>query len=237
MGAPLAQSAPEFTASAAAVSDNVFRGQRLAGLSVQPGLEWSAGPASGGLSTSVALQHRAADIAEVETDVFAGYRWRLTPAWGIRPGATAYFYRGAPADYRRAIFEPNLAVDFTAGAVRFTSVYYHDFSRHGATVELNAAVALPLRSIGSELDLTVTAGTYRLDDAFSASRARTTLRGDYWQCDASVPLQITPHAKLTLALSYIAAANAYLQPQGSARAANPVATQRAVVRLGYSYVF
>jgi hypothetical protein len=233
----LAQSAPEFTASVAAVSDNVFRGQRLAGVSVQPMLEWSAGPASGGLSTSVALQHRAIDVAEVETDVFAGYRWRLSPAWGIRPGATAYLYRGAPAGYRRAIFEPNLAIDFTVGAVRFTPVYYHDFSRQGSTVELNAAVALPLRSIGSELDLTLTGGSYRLDDAFSAPLARTTLRGDYWQCDATVPLQLTQHAKLTFALSYIAAANAYLQPQGSARVANPLATHRVVVRLGYSYVF
>jgi hypothetical protein len=229
--------AAEITATTSVVSANVFRGQRLAGVSLQPTIEAVGGPASAGIAASAALQHRPSDVAEFETDLFAGYRWPLSGRVGLRPGFTAYFYRGAPANYRSAVIEPNLALDFTVGAVRFTPVYYRDLTRNGSTVELNAAVALPLPTLGTELDLTLTAGTSHLNDAFSAAAPKAALRGDYGQFDASVPWQITTHAKITLGLSYVTATNAHLQPRSGPRVGNPLATERAVVRLAYSYAF
>ncbi|MDO8540169.1 MAG: TorF family putative porin [Opitutaceae bacterium] len=228
---------PNATATSTIVSDYVFRGQRLAGTSVQPMVEFVSESATLALSGNAALQTKPTDVARSEVDLFGSYRFALSPRVGLRLGGTLYFYPEAPGRYRRSIAEPNVALDYTIGGVRITPTCYYDLARKGATFEASAAVALPLKNFGIELDLAATVGTYRLRDAFNGRESDTKLTGDYWLLDASMPWQITASARITIGVSYAGGANSSVQQRALPLVGNPLVAQRCVFRVGYTHMF
>lgn len=236
--APRLDATPSMSLTTKLVSDHVFRGQRLSGASVQPAIDFSAGEFFAGIGGSLPIENRAANQPGAELNVYASYRHPLNATTQLIPGFVAYFYRHAPvrSGYRRAIFEPNLALSHTLAGVRFTSTVYYDLTRRGPTVDLAADVALPLTQLGTELDLAASVGGYRLHDAAHFGRPKTRSDGNYWSLSVMVPFQITFASKIQIGITYAAAFDAEIK-EGASAQGNQLATRRVVAQLGYSLSF
>lgn len=236
--APRLDAAPSTSLTTKLVSEHVFRGQHLSGASLQPAIDLSAGELFAGFSGSIPIENRAANQPGAELDVYASYRHPLNATTHLTPGFAAYFYRHAPvrSGYRRAIFEPNLALSQTLAGTRFTSTVYYDLTRKGPTVDLTADVALPLTKLGTEIDLAASVGGYRLRDVADSGRPKTRSDGNYWSLSAMVPFQITFGSKIQIGVTYAAAFDAEIK-EGAVAQGNTLATRRVVAQLGYSYAF
>lgn len=230
--------APSASVTTKLVSDHVFRGQHLSGVSLQPALDLSAGDFFGGISSNIPFENRSSGQTGGELDLYAAYRFALNTTTQLTPGVTAYFYRDAPvsAGNRRTVFEPSLALSHTLAGIRFTSTLDYDISRKGPILDLTADVALPLTKLGTEIDLAASVGAYRLGDTGDSRRPKTRMEGGYWSLSATVPLQITFHSKILIGLSYAGAFDTEIK-KGSITRSNPLATRRLVGQLGYSYLF
>lgn len=230
--------AADVSATTKLVSDHVFRGQRLSGASLQPAIDFSSGDFSAGIGGSLPIENRAANQPGAELGLYASYRHPLNATTHLTPGVAAYFYRHSPvrSGYRRAIFEPNLALSHTLAGVRFTSTVYYDLTRRGPTVDLTADVALPLTKLGTELDLAASIGGYRLRDAAESGRPKTRSDGNHWSLSAMVPFQVSFGSKIQIGVAYTAAFDAEIKDSASAQR-NPLATRRAVAQLDYTYFF
>lgn len=68
---------PVVTATTSVVSDYVYRGERLGGLSLQPGLDWRAGEWSAGLSANIPLGDKVTNQADPEIDFSATRRFAV----------------------------------------------------------------------------------------------------------------------------------------------------------------
>ena len=237
--APMLQSAPSVTLTSTLVSDHLFRGQRLGGFSFQPAIHLNGGDSVAGISASIPVDGESADRPDPEIDLYASRTFALHTSWRLTPGFTLYAYPDASArsGYDRAIFEPNLALSYTIPGVRLTSTYYYDLTRKGPILELAAAIALPLKKFGTELDLAASVGEYRLRDAFKNATPTKRLSGNYWTLGASVPFQITSTSSIRIGVSHSAGFNSLIQQGATVRTGNPLAARRVVAQLGYSLSF
>ncbi len=233
------------TAGATYVSTYLFRGLYLGGQSAQPSLELDYGGLALGVweSSPVDRANRVPGQSDPEIDPYGSYLFDLGKGIGIQPGFTWYTYPKAPLDqgFYRMTFEPNVALSATVAGVKLTPKVYDDTVLRTATGELNAGYALPLKSIGSELDLSGTAGTYHgtrvLNTGDRAGAAATSSWGNYWLLGASLPFTLSTHLKLVAGWAYTRGAAAYLRIGAGAKAANPAAAGRGVASLGLSWTF
>lgn len=234
-----AWSAPTITASSTLVSDYIFRGLQLGGASLQPTIEFNADHSVAGIAASIPLDGSTAMQPGAELDFYASHHFALSPQAQATIGAAAYFYRDAPtaAGFRSQVFEPSLGLNYAIAGIRIASTCYYDVTRKGPTFELGAAIALPLRSLGTEIDFAATAGRYRLHDTSRAPGPGMKLAGTYWLIDASIPFQINATSKITAGLAYTGSAATYLRSGRAPQRDHPLAAQRLAVRLGYSYTF
>lgn len=198
---------PTGSITAAWTSEYLFRGQRLAGPSFQPDVEMDGPNWTAGVAASFPTGDRAGALSGEEIDPYASLTWSVSPEFSVQPGATWYTYPDGvglwdagptegPRNRRQAI-EPNLALNFTAGAVKLTPKAYVDLVRHILTAELNASTAVPLRDIGTELDFGATLGGYR---PFSGSLGQ----GDYWLLQTTLPYQLGRHWRAAATAGYSA---------------------------------
>jgi hypothetical protein len=217
----------------------MFRGQRLDGPAVQPSVEFDRAKLAVGVWASTPLASKVSGQSDPEIDPYGSYTIVLNDALSLQPGATAYLFpRAHPANgFYRATFEPNFAVNYTIHGVTFTPKIYYDLVLRGPTYELNAAYALPLRNIGSEVDLFATIGAYNWDDAVARAQPRTSSRGNYGSVNATVPFQIGTKSKISGSVGYFAGWDGTLRPAGSMSQANALVARRIVVALGYSVTF
>ena len=231
--------APRTTLTSMLVSDYLFRGQRLGGLSLQPGFDLNTGESLAGISANFPVKDKVADQSDPEFDVYASHSCSLRDEWRLIPGFTFYVYPNAPtrAGYYRSIFEPSLALSYTVAGVRITSTCYYDFARKGPTFELASALALPLKTLGTELDLAASVGDYRLRDGFKNAAPEKKLSGNYWSLGASVPFQITSTSNIRIGISYSAGFNSHIKQGAAPRTGNPLAARRAIAQVGYSLSF
>lgn len=211
---------PTGSVTAAWTTQYLFRGQRLAGESFQPDVE-VAGPAwIVGVAGSFPTADLAAALSREEVDPYASYTWSISPTFSVQPGITWYLYpdgvqlmNAGPtegAKNRRGALEPNLALNFTAGAVRFTPKAYADVSRHILTAELNASTAVPLRSLGTEIDFGGTIGGFR---PYSGSLGQ----GGYWLLQGTLPYQLGRHWRASATAGYTQAFDATDVPLRASR--------------------
>jgi hypothetical protein len=187
------------TATPAWVSQYVFRGQKYAGSSLEPSVEADLGGGQLGIWSNFPLSGTAAtNRSDPEADLYGSYAATLQPGLSIQPGFTAYFFPRPEAGFGtpdRQTFEPNLALNATAGPVRIVPKAYYDVTLRTFTGELSAALALPLRSIGTELDWAAQAGGYTSERGLNR-------HGGYWLVQAAVPYQLGAHLKVSASLAW-----------------------------------
>src|SRR6185436_13575976 len=94
-------------------------------------------------------------------------------------GITSYLYPRAKESngFYKVTYEPNLALNWTAGALTLTPKVYYDMTMHGLTYEANAAYVAQL---GTEVDFSATIGTYKWYRAVQNSIPDTKGTGDYF---------------------------------------------------------
>jgi hypothetical protein len=227
------------TVSPQLVSTAVFRGQLRGGAALQTVLESSGGDLGGGLWTSLPLESAGTFAPGTEADLYLFGTRSLGAGLSLVPGATLYTYPRAErsAGFRRATFEPSLALNATVGGVKFTPKAYHDFTLAATTLELAAACAFALPSLGTELDWAVTAGTYLRRDDGAGFAATTRAWGNYWHAGVTVPYQISAHTRLLVGWTYAAGTGASVKIAGGGRRPDPRAASRGFVSLGFSSTF
>jgi uncharacterized protein (TIGR02001 family) len=237
--APAAAPSVSFTATASVVSQYMFRGQRLNGAGFQPSIEMAAGDFTAGVWGNFVLDSQVPDSSDPEIDVYGSYTLTLGKDLTLVPGFTAYFYPKAPtsAGYYRSTFEPSLALNYTFEGVKVSPKIYYDTVLDGATYELSAAYAVPLKDVGSELDFTATAGTYKLKDTANETTPAVKSWGDYWLLGVSMPFQLSKTSKLSLGYAYTEGRNAFTKQGTLGRAPNSLAVGRGVVTVGYALSF
>jgi len=192
-----------------------------------------------GVWANTPLTNKVPGQSDPEVDPYAWYRWPISEAVSLQPGATVYLFpRAEPANgFYRATVEPNLAVNVTTHGVTFTPKIYYDVALRGPTYELNAAYALPLKEIGSELDFYAAVGEYTWDASVARSQPRTRARGRYGSFTATLPFQISARSKIVASIGYVAGWDATLRAGGGPRVSNALAARRVVATLGYAVTF
>ncbi len=238
--APGAAPAVSVTASASVVSQYMFRGQRLGAAALQPAVEIAAGDLTAGVWASTPFDgDKVPDSSDPEIDVYGSYTFKLSDAATLVPGFTSYHYPKAPKSLGlyKWTFEPSVALNYTVQGLKLTPKLYYDFTLEGATLELTAFYALPLKDIGSELDFVATAGTYKLKEAANDVSPAVKAWGDYWLVGVSMPFQISKESKLTAGFAYTEGTNAYTKAGNTPRSPNGLAVGRGVVTVSYSYAF
>jgi len=236
-----AAAAPAYavTSTFSAVSQYMFRGQRLGGPSWQPSVEVAAGDFTAGLWSNFPFKDKVKDSSAPEFDLYGSYTFAVSKDLTIVPGFTFYVYPKAPtnAGYYRTTSEPSLAVNYTVAGVKLTPKYYYDVVLSGPTYELTAAYALPLKDLGTELDFTGQIGTYRVTEAANNTTPGVKAWGDYWQLGVAAPFQLTKESKLTVGFAYIEGRDAFIKQGSSPKGANSLAVGRGVVTISYSHAF
>ena len=231
-------SAPTWSVTPAVVSNYLFRGVRLGGASFQPTVEAAWSDASVGLWSSVPLDNKVPDV-ETEYDLYASYTASLTPATSWVVGATWYTYPGADraAGYYRHTLEPSVGFNYTVHGVRFTPKVYYDLMLEGATAEIAAAYAWPLQTLGTELNLTASWGTFKSDNATENATPAVRNWGDYWSAGIAVPFQVTTASRVTAGFTYQRGYNHYTQQGGAPKASSNAAVGRGAVSLAWTVTF
>ncbi len=219
-------------------SQYVFRGERLGGPSFQPWVEATAGDLSLGVWASTPISAKVPGQSDPELDPYASYSISLPAHLSLVPGCTLYTYPRAPVGkgFYRSRFEPSVGLTWSALGVRVTPKAYYDLARRGATYELTAVAAVPLSSLGTEADVTATAGDTQLSSAVNGASPAIESRGEYWLLGVTVPVQLTRQLRASVGWAYTQATSSYLKQGILPRISNPAAAGRAVltVALGFS---
>jgi hypothetical protein len=221
------------------VSQYMFRGQRLGGQSFEPSVEADYGNWALGVWSNFPLADRVPGQSDPEIDPYGSYTYSVNDSLSLQPGFTVYTYANAPTDqgFYRSTFEPNFAVNYTVGGVKFTPKLYYDVVLKGLTSELSAGYAVPLKELGSELDFAGTIGNYFLHDAVNYSDPRTKSVGNYWLLGVSAPFTINKATKLTVGWAYTEGVGAYSKQGTFPRVDNAQAVGRGVASASLAYTF
>ncbi|MGH7997011.1 MAG: hypothetical protein ACREFX_11725 [Opitutaceae bacterium] len=258
------------------VSQDLFRGQRLSGPAFQPSVEadyagvalgvWTNFPIGGKVRDPAALPSAKSDP---EIDVYGSNAISLSPSLSLQPGFTVYTYPDAdplgaarpvfgqpnatvtgPGNFR-ATFEPSLALNWTLSPVRISPKVYYDTVLRSFTGEVDAVAALPLRSVGSELDLGATLGAYDMRSALDVRGAGTQepsgafepfgdvrRSGGYGLVQVSLPYQLGAHTRASATYAYTAGFDTRQTVAGrSGSGPNPLAASRGFVTVSLAYTF
>lgn len=238
--APAAAPSVAITATASVVSQYMFRGMRIGSGGFQPAVEATAGDFTGGVWMNVPFDgDKVPDSSDPEIDLYGSYTFKLSDAATLVPGFTSYHYPKAPESlgFYRWTFEPSVALNYTVEGLKLTPKLYYDFVLEGATLELTAFYAVPLKDIGSELDFTATYGTYKWKEFANDTTPSVKAWGDYWLVGVSMPFQISKEAKLTVGLAYTEGTEAFTKAGNLGKSVNSLAVGRGVATISYSYSF
>jgi len=156
-------------------SQYLFRGARLAGASFQPSIDYTAGPLALGLWSNAALSDQISGDSDPEFDFYGTYLFSNDAGTlDFIPGFWLYTHPDAQRSrgYHSLTFEPNLAVNFYVRGIRLTPQVYYDIMLKGATWELNAGFAVPLKTLGTTLEFLATAGTFKRTNVTAGASPR-----------------------------------------------------------------
>jgi uncharacterized protein (TIGR02001 family) len=221
------------------VSQYMFRGVRMGGSSFEPTIEVASGNFVAGVWGNFPIKDKVPGQSNPEIDPYGSYTFSVNDSVSLAPGFTWYNYPNADTNhgYFKSTFEPNLALKYTVVGVRFTPTLYYDLVLKGPTYELTAAYAIPLKDLGSELDWTATAGTFKIDDASKGASPSVNNWGDYYLLGVSLPFAITKESKLTVGFAYTKGSGNFFKAGGTPKVENTAAVGRGVVTLSYAYTF
>lgn len=221
------------------VSQFMFRGVRLGGPAFEPSFEADCGPLALGLWTNFPLKDKVPGQSDPETDIYGSYKFTLSDTCSVQPGFTWYNYVNADkaAGFYKTTFEPSIAFNYTAGGLTLSPKVYYDVILKGPTFELNAAYAIPLASLGTEIDLLGTVGTFKWDDALAIHNPDTKAYADYWLLGFTVPYQLTKNLKVSAGWAYTEGSNSYFKTGTDPKVLNTAAVGRGVVTLSAAWTF
>lgn len=228
-----------WTLTPAYVSQYMFRGVRLGGDSFQPALEYGNGSWIAGLWANAPLADKVPGQSDPELDFYGSYTATLSDSVTLVPGFTVYMYPDADrsAGFYKSTFEPNVALNFTTSGLRLTPKLYYDTVLKGATFELGAFYAVPLTTLGTELDFTATIGTFKWRDSIENASPRIKNWGDYWQAGVALPFQVSATSKLTVGWFYAKGDDNFYKQGTAPKVANSGAVERGVVTVSYAVTF
>ena len=166
----------------------------------------------------------------------------MNPSLSLVPGIEAYFYPRAEFGGRayRSTVEPNFGLSTTWCGVRLLPKLYYDLTARVPTLEMNAACAVPLTSLGTELDFTATVGgKLGAHPIATGSSGLPGYRawGNYWLAGVSLPFQFSAHARLSIGYAYTRGSDARVKLGALPAMANPHAMGRGVLSVSLSYSF
>jgi uncharacterized protein (TIGR02001 family) len=221
------------------VSQYMFRGQRLAGLSFQPVVEATYANYTLGVWSSFPMKDEVAGVSDPEIDPYGSVTFNVNDSLSIVPGFTFYTYPNADLHngFYRSTFEPNIAVNYTIAGIKFTPKFYYDITLDGPTLELTAAYALPLKDLGTELDFSATYGDFIQRDVAKDAAPQVKAWGEYWSVGVSAPFQITKNSKLILGFAYVKGEDQFIKQGGTPKVGNGLAVGRGVASVAYAWTF
>ena len=186
-------SALSVTVDVTYVSDYVFRGQKLAGASIQPSVEASYGNLYAGawnsspISTSTDFTGAEA-VSEI--DFYAGYGFDLTEKLTLDAGVTRYTYDGGSGiDSTEVYVGASLDVILTPSLY-----YYYDFDNEVSTVEGSIGYSIPVDAIKASIDLSAKYGWVAPD----SGEQRT-----YGVAGVAIPFTLSENATFTVGADYV----------------------------------
>lgn len=228
-----------WTLTSSVTSQYMFRGVRLGGPSFQPSIEYDAGGLGLGVWANVPLKDKIDGQSDPEFDFYGFYSVEVAKDLSIVPGFTFYTYPDADESngYYKGTLEPSIALNYTIGGLKLTPKLYYDFSLKGPTAEVTAAFAIPLTNLGTELDFTATAGTFKWTDYASETNPAIKNWGDYYSVGVAAPYQISKSSKVTIGWSYTAGSNNYLKQGTDGKTRNSAALGRGVLTINYAFTF
>jgi hypothetical protein len=227
------------TLTPAFVSQYMFRGQRLGGLSFQPVIEATYGNLGLGLWNNFPVNDEVPGVSDPEIDPYGYYTFNVNESFSVVPGFTFYTYPNADegAGFYRHSFEPSLAINYTIGGVKLTPKIYYDLNLEGPTFELSAFYAVPMPDLGSELDFSATYGEYLQKDVVKNSIPATKAWGKYWSVGVSIPYQVTKNSKITLGFAWVKGEDSFVKQGTSPKSVNSLAVGRGVGSISYAITF
>jgi uncharacterized protein (TIGR02001 family) len=232
--------APTVTANVTTVSQYMFRGKRLGGVSLQPSLELGGmvgGAMTLGIWANKPIANRVVDVSDPEIDFYGSYSVTMAEGLSLVPGFTYYYYPNLINTVHKATFEPNIAINYTLSGVKLTPKVYYDFMYKGATWEIAGAHSVALANLGLTVDLSASFGTFKLTDVVKDASPKVKHWGNYWTVGLSVPFQISPNSKLTLGWTYAEGWQHKLKQGAAAMYTDPLQAARGVVSVNYSFSF
>lgn len=168
------------------VSDYVFRGVQLGDASIQPSVEATYADFYAGAWHTSELSH---NDGGTETDLYAGYGYKLNDKVSFDAGVTRYTYNGGSNGDTTEAY-----VGVKGNVLLSPSLYfYHDFDLETNTVEASVGYSLPIDAIKASLDLSAKLGNV------SAPGEDYT----YAVVGAAVPYKLSETATLTAGVDYI----------------------------------
>ena len=239
---PAVPSSLTATVTPSYVSAYMFRGIRISGAAFEPSVEADTGNWALGLWGNFPLASRVPGQANTEIDPYVFYTCPLNTRLALVSGIEAYVYPRAEfgAGAYRSTVEPNLALNATWQGFRLQPKAYYDLTARVPTMELNAASAVPLTTLGTELDFTATVGS-RIG-ARTLTTGANGLPGDrawgnYWLAGVALPFQLSAGLKLTVGYAYTRGSDVRLKAGALPPMANPAAVGRGVLSVALAYTF
>ena len=221
------------------VNQYMFRGVRLGGPSFEPAIEVTSGNLALGVWANFPMKDKVPGQSDPKIDPYGSYTLTVNESLSVAPGFNWYNYPNADTKngFFKSTFEPNIALNYTVAAVRFTPKLYYDVVLKSPTYELTVAFAVPLTDIGSELDWTATAGSFIARDYTKSAVPSVKNWGDYYLLGVSLPFAITKAAALTVGFAYTRGSGNFLKRGSDPKVGNTAAGGRGVVTLSYAYTF
>ena len=241
--APAAPAPPSWSTTIAPtyVSQYMFRGVLLGGNSFEPSITSTYGNLSLEIwaNDPISNSDKVPGQSDPEIDPQGSYTFAINDSVSIQPGFTWYTYVRAPTNqgFYRETFEPNLALNYTVSGVTLTPKIYYDVVLQGPTYEFDIAYAIPLKDLGTEIDLVGTAGTYIQTNVANMASPDVKTWGNYWLAGFTSPFAISKSAKLIVGWSYTGGNGAFFKQGSMPKVANTAAVNRGVVTASLAFTF
>jgi uncharacterized protein (TIGR02001 family) len=192
------------TSNFAFTSEYVFRGLKVTDQAFEPSLEVDSNNFDLGIWTSQPIIRNEQN----EIDIYGGYKYAVNKDLSVQAVATYYLYpefnRTSPTniDGARNSFEPGVGVTYTIAGFSPSAFYYYDVVLKQQTGLGSLGYALPLASLGTELDLTGYVGTSSGTDVTPDLVEHVHQSYNYYGADVSLPYKLAPNTTVTLAGHY-----------------------------------